>query len=139
MSADNNFHTVLKREHEDAEPEFLLECWQSKRPKYTGTKLPSIFELASLINQPLSYEEKIPIPTTHIRQLITHDLDVDSCREDDVKLLFRNGGLSNLSGKLSGIETCASFWSFSFLMGSAYATPTETPLQETCGQLMASS
>ena len=71
--ADNNVHKVLGR---------------GQSPSLVGSRFSNRF----LINQPLSYEEKMPISDSNIQRLITHDLDVDSCREEDIKLLFRTGG-----------------------------------------------
>ncbi|GJJ14384.1 hypothetical protein Clacol_008648 [Clathrus columnatus] len=63
----------------------VVERWRSKRAK---AELPAVNELTSIVDHPLSEEEKIPLSNKFLRSLISHELD-DTCTAADVALLFR--------------------------------------------------
>ena len=101
---------------DDAGP--IIERWRSKRIK---VQLPKIAQLASIANEPLVHDDKIPIPEEIMNALVLSRGLTDLCTLDDVKLLFRAGeGYSNLDHFLYIIDknppnqgteqTFTSFW-----------------------------
>ena len=69
------------------------------------SKLPQITQLASIANEPLAHDDKIPIPEEIMNALVLSCGLTDLCTLDDVKLLFRAGeGYSNLDHFLYVIE-----------------------------------
>ncbi|GJJ06718.1 hypothetical protein Clacol_000914 [Clathrus columnatus] len=63
----------------------VVERWRSKRAK---AELPTLSELTSIADRPLSEEEKIPLSKKSMISLISHNLD-DICTAADVAVLFR--------------------------------------------------
>ncbi|KAF8508186.1 hypothetical protein BU17DRAFT_56879 [Hysterangium stoloniferum] len=66
----------------------IIEEWRSKRIKL---ELPTIAELARIVDLPLSEDEKIPISVNRIQSLVNTETGVDFCTLQDVELLFRAG------------------------------------------------
>ncbi|KAM6493366.1 hypothetical protein JOM56_011500 [Amanita muscaria] len=66
-----------------------VERWRSKRIK---SELPTIVELARIVDLPLSDDEKIPIPLETMKALVSSSIEMqDVCTMSDVELLFRPG------------------------------------------------
>ncbi|THU97186.1 hypothetical protein K435DRAFT_857810 [Dendrothele bispora CBS 962.96] len=75
-----------KRKRSDfEEASHLIVRWRSKRIK---SELPTIAELATFVDRPLSDEEKIPISAARMSALVTY-LGQNWCTSDDIELLFR--------------------------------------------------
>ncbi|KAJ7220753.1 hypothetical protein GGX14DRAFT_353960 [Mycena pura] len=53
------------------------------------SQLPELFELSSVLEKPLSEDQKIPIPDLN---MLVAGSGPDDCTEDDARLLFRGGG-----------------------------------------------
>jgi hypothetical protein len=51
--------------------------------------LPTIAELARIVDLPLAHSEKIPISETRIQSLVNVETATDFCTREDVELLFR--------------------------------------------------
>lgn len=67
----------------------IIERWRSKRIK---GELPTIAELARVVDNPLSDEDKIPISVNRFEGLVSSSIELqDVCTSDDVQLLFRAG------------------------------------------------
>ncbi|KIL57417.1 hypothetical protein M378DRAFT_171735, partial [Amanita muscaria Koide BX008] len=80
-----------KRKNEDNAIS-IVERWRSKRIK---SELPTIAELARIVDLPLSDDEKIPIPLETMKALVSSSIEMqDVCTMSDVELLFRPGSLN---------------------------------------------
>ena len=82
----------LKRPRDDAGG--ILRRWRSKRIK---TTLPTLAELAEVVDRPLSDDEKIPVPADRLEELVSPSFETrDICTSDDVRLVFCAGHGNNI-------------------------------------------
>lgn len=86
----------LNRPHDDDNHDDVIAIIERWRSKCVEAELPTIAELASFVDRPLSDDEKIPISADRLRALVSQ-IDIrDVCTFDDVRLLFRTGHGSTL-------------------------------------------
>ncbi|KAI9455635.1 hypothetical protein HD554DRAFT_267293 [Boletus coccyginus] len=81
-------HETLQRNNSE-DGALIVARWRSK---HLQAELPTIDELASFVDHPLSDDDKIPISINYFNGLLSSPLELhDICTPNDVQLLFRPG------------------------------------------------
>ncbi|KAI9455621.1 hypothetical protein HD554DRAFT_2178403 [Boletus coccyginus] len=90
-------HETLQRNNSE-DGALIIARWRSK---HLQAELPTIDELASFVDHPLSDDEKIPISINYFNGLLSSPLELhDICTPNDVQLLFRPGHGGTLLDKI---------------------------------------